>query len=111
MKIFSSLTVSSLIILSSVILLPATTFAQSTSGGFGNSGDNRDPFNRASSGDTAGLMQLLNQVQLSGARNTPEYAQEQQEQLNSATTEFRARQEEALRAQAKKTSQPGVSNK
>lgn len=106
MKTFTSLTVSSLI-LSSLILLPTTTFAQSTSGGFGNGGDNRDPFNRASTGDTAGLMQLINQAQLSGARNTPEYAQEQQEQINSATAEFRARQQEALRAQAKKTSQPG----
>ena len=103
MKTSSILTISSLF-LGAVILIPNSAFAQSTPGGFGNGGDNRDPFNRASTGDTAGLMQLINQAQLSGARNTPQYAQEQQEQLDSATEDFRARQQAALRAKAKQTS-------
>jgi hypothetical protein len=80
-------------------LVPSVTLAQS----FGNSGDNRDPFNRAATGDTAGLMQLINQAQLSGKANDPNYISGQRDQLNSATEDFRARQLQVLRERAKKT--------
>lgn len=103
MKTSSILTFSSLVLGFSLSLIPGSVSAQST--GFGNSGDNRDPFNRASTGDTAGLMQLINQAQLGSLRNNPEYVKEQQEQINSATEDFRARQLQVLRQQAKQKSQ------
>jgi hypothetical protein len=84
-----------------IALIPTVALAQSDP--FGNGGDNRDPFNRAASGDTSGLMQLLNQAQLNGSRNNPNYINEQREQLNSATDDFRARQLQVLRQSAKKT--------
>lgn len=84
-----------------VVLMPSISCAQSA-GDFGNSGDNRDPFNRASTGDTSGLMQLLNQAQMNG-RNNPNYSKDQQEQLNSATADFRARQMQAIKERNKKT--------
>ena len=83
-----------------VVLMPTIASAQ-YNGGFGNSGDNRDPFNRASSGDTSGLLQLLNQAQLNG-RSNPNAIVEQQEQLNSATADFRARQMQVLKDRNKK---------
>lgn len=95
-----SFTTASLLLSMSVALLPTIASAQSV-GGFGNSGDNRDPFNRASTGDTSGLMQLLNQAQLNSNNST--YGSQQQQQLNSATTDFRTRQLEAIKAQNKKT--------
>jgi hypothetical protein len=81
--------------------MPSITLAQSVGGG-----DQRDPFNRASNGDASGLMQLINQSQLNGKNNDPNYANTQREQLNSATEDFRFRQLESLRAQRnqKKTS-------
>jgi hypothetical protein len=98
MKLF--LTSTSILFGLTVALMPSIASAQ-YNGGFGNSGDNRDPFNRASSGDTSGLMQLLNQAQLNG-RTNPNYSTEQQEQINSATADFRARQMQVLKERNKK---------
>jgi hypothetical protein len=83
----------------SLALIPTIASAQTDT--FGNSGDNRDPFNRASSGDTSGLLNLINQAQLNGQRN-PNYSTTQKEQLNSATDDFRARQLQVLRERNKK---------
>jgi hypothetical protein len=99
MKLF--LTSTTILFGLTVALVPTIASAQ-YNGGFGNSGDNRDPFNRASSGDTSGLMQLLNQAQLNG-RSNPNATNEQQEQLNSATADFRARQMQVLKDRSKKT--------
>jgi hypothetical protein len=100
MKLF--LTSTTILFGLTVALVPTIASAQYSSGGFGNSGDNRDPFNRASAGDTSGLMQLLNQAQLNG-RSNPNAINEQQEQLNSATADFRARQMQVLKDRNKKT--------
>ena len=86
----------------SVSLRPTIASAQYDNSTFGNSGDNRDPFNRANSGDTSGLLNLINQAQLN--RNTnPNYNREQREQLNTATEDFRASQLRALRQRNNKT--------
>jgi hypothetical protein len=71
----------------------------------GNNGDNRNPFSRATNGDTSGLLELINRAQLNGKTN-PNYNNEQREQLNSATEDFRARQMQALRDRNKKTIAP-----
>ncbi len=94
-----SLTSTAMLLSLTAILVP--TIASAQTAGFGNSGDNRDPFNRASSGDTSGLIQLLNQAQLNG-RSNPNYNVEQQEQINSATADFRARQMQVLKDRNKK---------
>jgi hypothetical protein len=90
----------------SLSLIPTIASAQSN-GTFGNSGDNRDPFNRATGGDTSGLLQLINQAQLNGKTN-PNYSNEQREQLNSATEDFRARQLQVLRDRNKKAAPAAV---
>jgi acid phosphatase class B len=100
MKTSSILTCSSMILGCTLALLPTVTLAQ-----FANS-DNRDPFNRAATGDTSGLMQLLNKAQMSGSRNESEYYRGQDEQINSATEDFRARQIQALRQKNKSAVQP-----
>jgi hypothetical protein len=101
-KTSSLLTFSSLMLSCMLALIPTATFAQSV-GDFGNNGDNRNPFSRASGGDTSGLLQLINQAQLSGQRNSPEYAKGQQEQISSATEDFRTQQLQLLRQKSKKT--------
>jgi hypothetical protein len=84
----------------SISLIPTIASAQ-LNGGFGNSSDNRDPFSRASGGDTSGLLNLINQAQINSKTN-PNYSNEQREQLNSATEDFRARQMQVLRDRNKK---------
>jgi hypothetical protein len=102
MKISSLLTFSTLILSCTLTLIPTATFAQSV-GDFGNNGDNRNPFNRASGGDTSGLLQLINQAQLNGTRNSNDYIKGQQEQISSATDDFRTQQLQLLRQKSKKT--------
>jgi hypothetical protein len=85
----------------SLSLIPTIASAQSNDP-FGSNGDNRDPFNRASTGDTSGLLNLINQAQLNSQRN-PNYSNDQREQMNSATDDFRARQLQVLRDSYKKT--------
>lgn len=105
------LTIASLLVGMTIAIAPTIASAQ-TAGGFGNSGDNRDPFSRATNGDTSGLLNMLNQVQSNTGRN-PNYAVEQQQQINSASSDFRARQLEAIRARNKQKITPvtGVSPK
>ena len=83
----------------SISLMPTIASAQYDNSTFG---DNRDPFNRANSGDTSGLLNLINQAQLNRSIN-PNYSKEQREQLNTATEDFRASQLRALRARNNKT--------
>jgi hypothetical protein len=84
----------------SIALFPTIASAQFNNG-FGNSGDNRDPFSRASGGDTSGLMQLINQAQINGQSN-PNYSRDRQDEINSASSDFRARQIQSLRDRNKK---------
>jgi hypothetical protein len=98
MKLF--LTSTAILLGVTAALTPSIASAQ-INNGFGNSGDNRDPFSRAGSGDTSGLMQLLNQAQLNG-RNNPNAIADQQGQIDSATADFRARQMQVLRERNKK---------
>ncbi len=98
MKRFDVLKASCLLLGCTVALMPSVTVAQSIGGG---GGDQRDPFNRASSGDASGLMQLINQSQLNG-RNDPNYLNTQRDQLDSATAAFRDRQAQAYRDRQKK---------
>ena len=79
----------------SLALIPSIASAQ-----FGSS-DSSDPFKRAATGDTSGLLNLLNQAQLNGKLN-PNYATEQREQVTLATEDFRALQLKALRDRQKK---------
>ncbi|AFY94224.1 hypothetical protein [Chamaesiphon minutus] len=93
MKIF--LTPACLLLGLSLSLIPTIASAQFNNT-FNGGGDNRDPFSRASGGDTSGLLNLINQAQLN-SKNNPNFESEQREQLNSATQDFRARQLQELR--------------
>jgi hypothetical protein len=85
----------------SVTLVPTIASAQYNNT-FGGSSDNRDPFNRASGGDTSGLLRIINEAQLNG-RNNSNYGAEQRDQINSATEDFRAQRLRLLRESNKKT--------
>ncbi len=97
MQISRILTSTCLLLGYTIALIPSVTIAQSLGGG----GDQRDPFGRASSGDTSGLMQLINESQLSGKTPAPT-AETQRDRLDSATQDFRARQLQVLRQQRAK---------
>ena len=86
-------------------LIPTIASAQYNNTFDGNSGDNRNPFSRATNGDSSGLFNLINQAQLNSKSN-PNYINEQRDQLNSATEDFRARQRQALSDRNKKTVAP-----
>ena len=58
-------------------------------------------FKRAATGDTGGLLNLLNQVQINGKIN-PNASSEQREQIRSATEDFRLLQMQALQQRNKK---------
>ena len=58
-------------------------------------------FKRAAGGDTGGLLNLLNQVQLNGKIN-PNASSDQREQIRSATEDFRLLQMQALQERNKK---------
>lgn len=79
----------------SLSLIPSIASAQlgSNEGG--------DPFKRAATGDTSGLLNLLNQAQLNG-KNNPNYSNEQREQITSATEDFRTLRLQMLRDRQKK---------
>jgi hypothetical protein len=88
---------SSCILLSlSLALVPTIASAQFSSNEGG------DVFKRAATGDTGGLLNLLNQVQLNGKIN-PNASSEQREQIKSATEDFRALQLQALQERNKKS--------
>jgi hypothetical protein len=101
MQISRILTSTCLLLGCTVALIPSTTLAQSVGGG-----DQRDPFSRASNGDASGVMGLINQYQLNGKNNDPNYANTQREQLNSATDDFRSRQLQSLRKQRSQKTTP-----
>jgi hypothetical protein len=82
-----------------LVLMPTIASAQSDT--FGNSGDQRDAFGRAATGDTSGLLNLINQAQINSKIN-PNYANQQREQITSATEDFRSQQLKVLRDQNKK---------
>ena len=83
----------------SLFLMPTIASAQTDP--FGNSGDQRDVFGRAATGDTSGLLNLINQAQLNSKAN-PNYASQQREQITSATEDFRSQQLKVLRDRNKK---------
>jgi hypothetical protein len=83
----------------SLVLMPTIASAQPDT--FGNSGDQRDAFGRAATGDTSGLLNLINQAQINSKIN-PNYASQQREQITSATEDFRSQQLKVLRDQNKK---------
>ena len=80
----------------SLVLMPTIASAQ-----FANA-EGGDVFKRASTGDTGGLLNLLNQVQLNGKIN-PNASSEQREQIKSATEDFRVLQRQALQERNKKS--------
>ncbi len=80
----------------SLALIPTIASAQ-----FSNN-EGGDVFTEAASGNTGGLLKLLNQVQLNGKIN-PNASSEQREQIRSATEDFRALQMQALQERNKKT--------
>lgn len=96
-----SIAATALLLGSMLTLVPAIASAQST-GGFGNSGDNRDPFNRASSGDSSGLFKLLNEAQLNGFGKNASTSSERDAQISAETADFRTRQLQLLRDRNKK---------
>ncbi len=79
----------------SLALIPTIASAQ-----FSNN-EGGDVFKRAATGDTGGLLNLLNQVQLNG-KNNPNSSTEQREQIRSATEDFRLLQMQALQQRSKK---------
>ena len=79
----------------SLSLIPTIASAQ-----FSNN-EGGDVFKRAATGDTGGLLNLLNQVQLNG-KNNPNSSSEQREQIRSATEDFRLLQMQALQERNKK---------
>lgn len=69
---------------------------------FGNSGDSRDPLTRASSGDTGGILQLMQNIQNGKLRDPSEFSREQGQQINGAASSFKAEQLRRLQAQQAK---------
>lgn len=63
-----------------------------------NSNDLTDVINNPSVGG-ASLLQLLNQIQLMDGRTPAEFAADQEENINSAVSEFRQKQRQEFQAQ------------
>jgi hypothetical protein len=80
----------------SLALIPTIASAQ-----FSNN-EGGDVFKNAATGNTGGLLKLLNEVQLNGKIN-PNASNEQREQIRSATEDFRVLQMQALQESNKKT--------
>jgi hypothetical protein len=66
---------------------------------FGNSGDSRDPLSRASSGDTGGILQLMQSLQNGKLRDPSEFSREQGQRITGAASDFKAEQLRRLQAQ------------
>jgi hypothetical protein len=97
----------SLVLLTGLVL--ATLLTSPAAIAQSNNGDSRDPFARAASGDTTGVLQLIQGLQNGKQRNSDEVATEQQQQISGAAARFRA--EQARRAQSpqqKPSQQPSV---
>jgi hypothetical protein len=78
-----------------LLLIPSIASAQS------NSNEGGDPFKRAATGDTSGLLNLINQAQINGKIN-PNAIAEQREQIDSATKDFQTLRLQMLRDRQKK---------
>ena len=91
MKIF--IKSSGLLLSFSLALIPTIASAQ-----FSNN-EGGDVFKKAATGDTGGLLNLLNQVQINGKIN-PNAATEQREQIKVATEDFQVLRMQALQKQA-----------
>ena len=76
----------------SLALIPTIASAQ-----FSNN-EGGDVFKRAATGDTGGLLNILNQVQINGKAN-PNAASDQREQIKSATEDFQVVRMQALQKQ------------
>jgi hypothetical protein len=66
---------------------------------FQNPDGKADPFSSRGSGQASGVMDLIQRAILAPSKNSEEFIAEQQENLDAATAEFRARQKERLRQQ------------
>ncbi len=78
----------------------------SAQGVFGNSGDSRDPLTRASSGDTGGILQLLQSIQNGKLRDPGEFSREQSQQISGAASSFKAEQLRRIQAQQQAKPKP-----
>jgi hypothetical protein len=76
-----------------------TSQPASAQGAFGNSGDSRDPLSRASSGDTGGILQLIQNAQNGKQRDPGEFSREQNQKITDAASVFRAAQLRRIQAQ------------
>jgi hypothetical protein len=89
----------SLVLGLAVAAIPTVASAQ-FNGSFGSS-DNRNPFSRAGSGDTSGLLNIINEAQLN-SKNNPNYGAEQNARITEATEDYRTRQLQILRERNRK---------
>jgi hypothetical protein len=71
-----------------------------------NSGDSRDPFARAASGDTTGVLQLMQNLQNGKQRDPNVVATEQQQQIAGTAASFREEQMRRIRAQQQQKPKP-----
>jgi hypothetical protein len=65
-----------------------------------------DPFSNRGTGPMNGVMDLIHRSVLGPSRSLDEFASEQQESLDAATADFRAKQMERLRQQQAAPSSP-----
>ncbi len=91
----------SLLVSGSLTALSQPSFAQSSFGG----GDSRDPFSSAASGDSTGLLRLLNGIQNGKQTSEKDFLSQKQTQLSGSAEDFRTQQRIRLQ-QKKQQSQP-----
>ncbi len=84
-----------LLVSGSLTALSQPSFAQSFGGG-----DSRDPFSSAASGDSTGLLRMLNGIQNGKQTSEKDFLSQKQTQLSGSAEDFRAQQR--LRLQQKK---------
>jgi|APDOM4702015118_1054815.scaffolds.fasta_scaffold928184_1 hypothetical protein len=87
-----NLLVAGLLYCGSLAVVSQPSFAQ-----LNNSGDNRDPFSRASQGDTTGLLSVLHNLQNGSKKSEGEFLSQQRQQLSGSAQDFRAEQLRLLR--------------
>jgi hypothetical protein len=87
-----NLLIASLLCCSSLAVVSQPGFAQ-----LNNSGDDRDPFSRASQGDSTGLMSILHGLQNGQLKSEGEFLAQQRQQLTGSTQDFRTEQLRRLR--------------
>jgi hypothetical protein len=105
-KSFISLVLSTVAGISLSLLLPQTSWAQTTSVNpleDLNSEQSSDPFSRTNEANSFGLFDLIHRANLGSGPNVEEYSSQQDESLNTAAAEFRKKQQERLRVQQQAT--------